>query len=699
MQPYFPPQAPIGVSLNLSPGQILPRNFGEPRANAPPRMRDNRDNAVRPPRMQQAYPSLHPSLSRSQSQSVSPTSSIPPRHLHRADTRTDNQSDVSRSRHQSQPPPSPFSPLPNPHPVIHTESRPKPRPQFAVQHLQSQISLDLAPPSHIHTSHYNSDTSSLYQSSLSSRNSHSSSSLSRRRSGNVSRSFIVSNPSSESSHRTSSSTRSRNIEPVSNLIEVPGQTVPFDIGMAMLRSQDEPEAPVIPTPRIYLPHGTPESEKEFNPYDPVHLQDGHSRTPSPLALAYDNVSHSSHEQPSHEPSREPSRQPSPARSLEVPPQLPARPMRAPERLIKPLLTVRNANDPPPYTFAPGDNINNISFADDKLDDLSRRSTHFRMAAEGESSFPNVNVNPERILWRQSNHLGPPHELQRPRSETFPPTMEPKSVQGVQVQVVEQVISIPVVPVDRRQQSSADLRSIPEPQTQFVRPPVNQGVANVSGDLQQVMPMLPARRSRERLVPPPPSTLSGYEPDRDARSTHLSFSTGSSGNPRSGPPPRRYVPKHLVMPTPLNTSNIENAHAPALNSYHSDQPSPPTYIPPRQIPPRRAQVNFNPQAQVYYPPPSSSPLALANNVHTPSNLKPPPEINTQASRKLKKRTSIMPPPPAAQIPPPPPKISTVSFAPPVVGYDQQVPFTKSMSISRPKTEKNPKRVLSKRRADL
>ncbi|KAF8203030.1 hypothetical protein BJ912DRAFT_337677 [Pholiota molesta] len=114
-QPYVPPQAPPGVSLNLSPGQILPRNFGEQRPSHP----RPRDTSALPPRMQQAHPQPHPALSRSQSHaSSSQTSLIPPRHMNRTKAPPDGQSEPLRYRRQSQPVlPSPL-PFPLSFPIL-----------------------------------------------------------------------------------------------------------------------------------------------------------------------------------------------------------------------------------------------------------------------------------------------------------------------------------------------------------------------------------------------------------------------------------------------------------------------------------------------------------------------------------------------------------------------------------------------------
>ncbi|KAF8973593.1 hypothetical protein BDZ97DRAFT_378851 [Flammula alnicola] len=140
---YVPPQAPIGVSLNLSPGQILPRNFAEQHGNYP----RTRDASALPPRMQLPNPHPQPSLYRSRTHAVPPqVASSPPQSIIQMEPATDVRLDSSRYRRQSQPVPasSAFSsPFPNPHPVIGIEPRPNPQPDLTFSRRQSEHFLSL----------------------------------------------------------------------------------------------------------------------------------------------------------------------------------------------------------------------------------------------------------------------------------------------------------------------------------------------------------------------------------------------------------------------------------------------------------------------------------------------------------------------------------------------------------------------------
>lgn len=657
-----------------------------------------RDTSALPPRMQQTYPPVHPSLSRSQSQLVSSqTSLIPPRHLNRMDGRPDAQADPSRRR-QSQPPPSPgFTsfpnphPLPNPHPTMRTEPGMHPR-DFTTSRSQMQIPADSYVPQ---ASQFNSETNSLYQSSLDSRNDSSNSSISRRRSQNMPRPFIVSNPGPEPSYQTTSSAQFRDKAALNSNVTVAKESSAddnrFDIGMAML---EEPETPLIPTPRIFLPHGTPDPAEEFNPYDPIHLENEHSRTSSPSALTYDSSSHSSHG-PGRASLRELSRPPSPVRPLEVPKIAPAmRSVERPSKQHENPPAERNSVDPPPYSIAVGGNVTVVS---DDRKKRARQSTYFHMVTETRASSPST--SPERVSLRPSIRSGPSddshysHHSHRSNSErpALPP-MQPVVSQGVYPTIRTQDIP----PGPQQHWRDPDVRAMQSPSVQNGPPAVNQEQRSAPPDPPKVMPMLPARRSRERLVPSNMS-IPSRDPERDGKSTHQTISTTSSGQHRSGPPPRRHVPKHLVMPTPLNNANSVNANPSSFATPHRVQPSsPPAHISSRQVPPRRAQVAFQPQAHVYYPPPSRSPLA--SNVYISPTTKELQDIQITASRKLKKRASVVAPPSAVQIPSPP-VITTVSFAPPVIGYGYPAPAPVSKTVSRLKNEKIPKRVLSKRRTDL
>jgi hypothetical protein len=192
--------------------------------------------------------------------------------------------------------------------------------------------------------------------------------------------------------------------------------------------------------------------------------------------------------------------------------------------------------------------------------------------------------------------------------------------------------------------------------------------------QETQPMLPTRRERSR-VHLQPLAPSNHDRERDGKSTHQSISTHSSGQNRHSlqPPPRRHLPKRLVMPAPLNNSGVISP--PQQRVYP---------LPPATQFPRQMQVQFRPRSQEYLSPPDSLllPPILSNSM--------PLEPQMLASRKLRKRVSMITPPSDST----PPIITTVSFAPPVIGFQ---PNEKMMMHS--KSERVTKRVLSKRRTDL
>ncbi|KAF8973592.1 hypothetical protein BDZ97DRAFT_378710 [Flammula alnicola] len=438
----------------------------------------------------------------------------------------------------------------------------------------------------------------------------------------------------------------------------------FNIGMAMLQPKEASESSSISAPRIFLPPGTPDHEKEFDPYDPIHLEKGHSRTPSPLVVAYAASPESSRE-PSRAPSREPSRELSPLRVTNPEPTTSAqKPERTNnrDRQAPPTQQGTRIDDPPPYN-------NTILIEDERLP-----TSHFRAPPQTQTS--SRSTSPERAPSRKSNDVASSDQSHQSR-------------QGSVTMPTDSMRDIPTMAQNKREVSDSRqprpaLVSTQNNSVEKVQPMAHDQ-RSVAQDKQAVAPMLPARRSRERLPPP---TLSSSERDRDARSTHQSISTHSSGQTRNGPPPpHRRVPKHLVMPAPLNNGG-------GLNGFAS--PPPRMYpLPSGQLPPRHAQVTFQPQMQTYYPRPVS-----------PPGFKPPilatqqaQEIHIATSRKLKKRMSMVTPSSVANIPPAP-IISTVSFAPPVIGYGHHPSDEKGLSRAKTeKIEKIPKRVLSKRRTNI
>ncbi|CAA7268004.1 unnamed protein product [Cyclocybe aegerita] len=232
------------------------------------------------------------------------------------------------------------------------------------------------------------------------------------------------------------------------------------------------------------------------------------------------------------------------------------------------------------------------------------------------------------------------------------------------------------------------RSRPPPNA---TPPVNVH-HNVPSQLPPMSSVPPAQINRD----PPQVPPSMYTNDRDARSTHQSVSTGSSSQTRTGrPPPHRHLPKRLVMPAPLNNA----AYGQIPNQMRSP-PATASFLPPMTayLPPEQARASFRPQPSAYPPPVMTAPR--------PPRPMPPPQapikaedIPMAASRKLKKRASMInPPKPELSAPPAvptPPVVATVSFAPPIIGFDRSIPREKI--LARSQTEKIPsKKLLSKRR---
>jgi len=172
-----------------------------------------------------------------------------------------------------------------------------------------------------------------------------------------------------------------------------------------------------------------------------------------------------------------------------------------------------------------------------------------------------------------------------------------------------------------------------------------------------------RSDAPRSYPP-----SRYSPERagfeDNHSVHPSVSSNSSSSRSSGPPSSRRVPKRLVMPAPLAQSN-------AIPPQYQNHP-PLTQLPPqrptRQMPPFAPEPM--PSAQIFV-------KAQAQEIHlAPSGV-----------GKLKKRLSLI-----GSASHHPPVVTTVSFAPPIIGFN---------SLSQDDEFRNQlahKRVLSKRRSN-
>ncbi|KAG6862185.1 hypothetical protein C0995_004267 [Termitomyces sp. Mi166 len=157
-----------------------------------------------------------------------------------------------------------------------------------------------------------------------------------------------------------------------------------------------------------------------------------------------------------------------------------------------------------------------------------------------------------------------------------------------------------------------------------------------------------------------------------RSIHSSSRSTNSGYPRGAPPPH-HLPKRLVMPAPLQTSQ------PVAPRYQS-QPKPP----PRHL----GHHTWQPQLRPSSPP--AIPVALDS--YTESQLRVE-DIQMSQVRKLRKRSSVqaIPQPTLPSILPSQP----LSFGPTPTYND--VPSLQSLSIRKP--DKSQKKVLSKRRIEL
>ena len=219
------------------------------------------------------------------------------------------------------------------------------------------------------------------------------------------------------------------------------------------------------------------------------------------------------------------------------------------------------------------------------------------------------------------------------------------------------------------------RNIPHPPavTQDQRAEVAQGM-HISPA--QTSPSFLHRRDGQSS----PSVNRGNE--SDVQSSHHSTSTHSSSQYQNGskPPSHRYLPKHLVMPTPLNTGRPANT---------------PASLPIGRIPQSQISSRVNARQAHFQPQPfnqhSLARSPLGNLPMTPAHH----HGNTQAEdipvfggRKLRKRMSMISTPSQA------PVITTVSFAPPIIGFHHNASDEKAMA--RSKTEKVPKRFLSKRK---
>lgn len=204
------------------------------------------------------------------------------------------------------------------------------------------------------------------------------------------------------------------------------------------------------------------------------------------------------------------------------------------------------------------------------------------------------------------------------------------------------------------------------------------------------PMSPPQRTPGRDLL---STSLQHESDRDGRSTHHSVSTHSSNQSWSSrPPSSRHVPKRLVMPAPLNARLAQTPNQ--VGGYLP----PSAYLPPKQA---TQQIQFPPPRQMYGSPRAMMPPVAPRSAMPPPRAMPPVQAVVKAQDiqitakggKLRKRVSMISNPSNA---PSAPIVTTVSFAPPIIGFDRS--YNNQKMLGRSKTEMVPKR-LSKRRTNL
>ncbi|KAG6817711.1 hypothetical protein H0H87_004502 [Tephrocybe sp. NHM501043] len=155
----------------------------------------------------------------------------------------------------------------------------------------------------------------------------------------------------------------------------------------------------------------------------------------------------------------------------------------------------------------------------------------------------------------------------------------------------------------------------------------------------------------------------------ARSVHSSSKSTQSGTSKGAPPPH-HVPKRLIMPAPLQTSQ------PIAPRHQPQPPVGPHYL---------EQYDWQPQMR----PPSPPIVPSALDPYIESQLRAEDMQMAQSRSKLRKRSS-------AQAAPLPPPAHSLSFQPTPLYND--VLSSQQFSSSR-KPEKPQKKLLSKRRIDF
>lgn len=237
------------------------------------------------------------------------------------------------------------------------------------------------------------------------------------------------------------------------------------------------------------------------------------------------------------------------------------------------------------------------------------------------------------------------------------------------------------------QPSVSMMGMPPPQ-----PP--QPAPYAAGQQSPPRHLSPPRRSPERR--PGPASISD---GRSSTQPSSSSSYASSSTSRMGPLPPRHLPKRLVMPAPLSQSpnvNMQRMSLPPPISprygQFTPQPSQHQMLPPPGItsPPSSMRAPLPPPPGPYRP--MQMPMHMQMQMQMPHPQQPPmqPPVKVQAQEiqfapsrvgKLKKRVSMLSSTQSVRAPQPP---VTVSFAPPIIGFDRSVAHEKA--LQRAMTEK-------------
>ncbi|KAH9486565.1 hypothetical protein JR316_0000630 [Psilocybe cubensis] len=445
------------------------------------------------------------------------------------------------------------------------------------------------------------------------------------------------------------------------------EAMPFDIGMAMLHPAASTSVSSIPS--IYL-HPESSDDGEFDPYDPVNLERDHPHTPS-LQL------NSTAEQ-----SRGPSPDPQPERLIPQPSIFRSSPEN-PDSTLQQSSHSRGSESPPlnndaeytvPRTLLPATPIDPSRTALPNTSPVSPLSSLHRNRDEKSEQVNSISGRFENPLQlnseNQTENHGKVPSAQSNQERVYPVESTPNQSLDTHAPLVDQMLPT--------QEPNPNVRS------------TNSHGHDFRSDDQssQVIPAQPTGERGQKLRPSSNERVRDAPSSRYAPSTHQTISTYSSSQMRNGPPPNRHVPKHLVMPTPLQ--NNPNFTPPQNRPQMIAQPVLPSQFGSAKV---QVQVRTQPRAP-YLQPPYSQSQQLFAPVQPGST---PTSNKLISSSKLRKKVSTKMITPTPDTNSRHPIVTTVSFAPPVIGFSQ------SPSAERPsgrsKIDKIPKRVLSKRRTDF